>query len=129
MRSQTRLSIQNIDCIRIGFGVILTVLACACAPTRQLGDSASCSTYSEERARLGYLDRSLIEAQNTLAILKRIENGDIMGAQSLGEEILRSSKMEILHLQAPTATEKSRQSIRKVIDEVDRYLGSRSADQ
>src|SRR5688572_23727692 len=68
------------------------------------GEGGGCSC-DEKRLRSGYLIRSLIESRNALTILKRIDAGDVEGAQSLAREIIKGGKVEIAQLLNQDATD------------------------
>lgn len=85
------------------------------------GESGGCSC-DEKRLRSGYLVRSLIETRNALAILKRIDAGDVEGAQALAREIIKGGKVEIGQLLNQDATDAEARSARKAIDDIESYL-------
>ena len=84
-------------------------------------DDVGC-TCADKRLRSGYLTRSMIESRHALAILQKIDAGNIAGVKSLASEIMKGSKAEIRLLLNQEVTKEETRLAQKIIDDIDAYL-------
>jgi hypothetical protein len=110
--------------VRLWLLILLAMSGSAFSAPVSNGDDGGC-TCADRRLRSGYLTRSVIEGLNALAILKKIDAGDVAGAKLLATEIMKGSKAEMTLLLNQEATKEEKQNAQRVIDKVDAYLDAR----